>query len=228
MSAITMESGLGRAVRIYEATVGKKAVMAITGFILFGFVVGHLIGNLQIYAGPEKINAYAKLLRVSMPLLWTVRLVLLAAVVLHVVAALQLKKLNWDARPVKYVKYDPAHSTLSSRTMFWGGLTLAAFVIYHLLHFTTGTVHPDFVELSVYDNVVKGFQVLPVSTFYIIAMILLGMHLYHGLWSMLHTLGFSHPRYTPWIKRLAAVFAVLIAAGNISIPVAVLAGIIGS
>lgn len=214
--------------RFWQTTVGKKAIMAVTGFILFGFVVGHLIGNLQIFEPPEKINRYAALLKSLPALVWTARIVLLLAVGLHIWSSFQLWLMQRAARPVNYVKKVNLNSTYASRTMLWSGPLILAFLIFHLLEFTFGAVHPGapFDQDNVYNNVVLGFRVWPVSLFYIIAMIMLCYHLYHGLWSMFQSLGFSHPIYTPWLQRLAKVVAVLIAAGNISIPVAVLAGYI--
>lgn len=214
--------------RFWDTTVGKKAVMAVTGFILFGFIVGHLLGNLQIYEPPEKINHYSEMLRSVPSLLWGARITLLISVLLHIWASFALWSLQRAARPVPYIKKANLHSTYASRTMMWSGPIILAFVIYHLLNFTFGTVHPGgpFDQHNVYNNVVTGFQFWPSSVFYIIAMIMLCYHLYHGLWSMFQSLGFSHPVYTPWIQRSAKVAAVLIAAGYISIPVAVLAGFI--
>jgi succinate dehydrogenase / fumarate reductase cytochrome b subunit len=214
--------------RFWQTTVGKKAIMAVTGFILFGFVCGHLLGNLQIFLPPEKINHYAATLRSLPPLLWGTRITLLVSVILHIWSSFQLWLLQRQARPIKYVKRTSLNSTYASRTMLWSGPIIAAFVIFHLLHLTFGTVHPGgpFDEHNVYNNIVTGFQVWPVSLFYIIAMIMLCYHLYHGLWSIFQSLGFSHPVYTPWLQRFSKVVAILIAAGNISIPVAVLAGVI--
>jgi succinate dehydrogenase / fumarate reductase cytochrome b subunit len=214
--------------RFWQTTVGKKAIMAVTGVILFGFVVGHLLGNLQIFEPPEKINRYAATLRSLPALLWGARITLFVSVILHLWSSWQLWLLQRAARPIGYVKKVNAHSTYASRTMLWSGPIILAFVIFHLLHLTFGSVHPGgpFDEHNVYNNVVTGFQVWPVSLFYIVAMITLCYHLYHGLWSMFQSLGFSHPVYTPWLQRFAKLFAILIAAGNISIPVAVLAGFI--
>jgi succinate dehydrogenase cytochrome b subunit len=225
MSATTVNLSAG-SLRFWQTTVGKKAVMAVTGFILFGFVVGHLLGNLQIYLPPEKINHYAVLLRAVPELLWGVRIILLVSVILHIWSSFQLWSLQRRARPIPYVKKVNAHSTYASRTMMWSGPIILAFLIFHLLHFTFGVVHPGgpFVEGNVYNNVITGFQFWPVSLFYIIAMVLLCYHLYHGLWSMFQSLGFSHPVYMPWIKTAAKIIAILIAIGNISIPIAVLAG----
>lgn len=214
--------------RFWQTTVGKKVVMAVTGVILFGFVVGHLLGNLQIYLGAEKLNHYAEALRNLAPLLWGTRIVLLISVILHIWSSFQLWQGHREARPVGYVKKQNINSTYASRVMYWSGPIILAFIIFHLLHFTFGTVHPGgpFDVHNVYNNVVYGFQFWPVSLFYIIAMIMLCYHLYHGLWSMFQTLGFSHPVYTPWIQTIAKLVAILIALGNISIPVAVMAGFI--
>ena len=214
--------------RFWQTTVGKKAIMAVTGFMLFGFVVGHLLGNLQIFLPPEKINHYAQSLRNLGPLLWTARIVLLISVALHIWSSWQLWLVQRAARPVAYVKKANLNSTYASRTMVWSGPIILAFVIFHLLHLTFGSIHPGgpFIAHDVYNNVVTGFQVWPVSLFYIIAMIMLCYHLYHGLWSMFQTLGISHPVYTPVLRALAKIVAILIAVGNISIPVAVLSGLI--
>lgn len=224
-TAVTLPPG---SLRFWQTTIGKKAVMAITGIILFGFVVGHLLGNLQIYEGAKKLNDYAALLRMHPGLLWSARITLLVSVFLHIWSAYVLWVGHREARPISYVKKTNQNSSYASRTMYWSGPIVLSFVIFHLLNLTFGTVHPGgaYIEGDVYNNVVTGFQSLPVSAFYIFAMILLCMHLYHGLWSMFNTLGFSHPVYTPWIQRIAKLIAILIALGNISIPVAVLAGFI--
>jgi succinate dehydrogenase / fumarate reductase, cytochrome b subunit len=218
---------------LYRSAVGKKAVMAATGIILFGFVLGHLLGNLKLYLGPEALNSYSRFLRtVGEPvvpanvLLWAVRLVLIAAVVLHVWAAWQLSRASRAARPDAYVAGTRIHTTYASRTMRWGGVIILLFVIYHLLHLTWGTVHPAFVPGDVYHNVVTGFQVWWVSLFYIAAQVALGFHLYHGLWSMFQSLGWNYPRFNLWRNGFAHAFAWLITVGNISFPVAVLSGLV--
>ncbi len=208
----------------YHSTIGKKAVMAVSGLVLFLFVVGHLIGNLQIYEGPEKLNNYAVFLRSMPALLWTVRVTLLIMIILHIWSSVQLALRKFDARPAGYVRHKSTASSYASRTMYWSGPIVLAFIIYHLMDFTFGTVNPNFQEGNVYANVIASFQMIPVSVFYILAMLLLCLHLYHGLWSMFQSLGFAHPRYSPVLKRGAAVAAILIALGNISIPVSVLAG----
>jgi succinate dehydrogenase / fumarate reductase cytochrome b subunit len=231
MSTIAINP-VNRVVRFYEAPIGKKVIMALTGVILFGYVVAHLLGNLQIYGDPEQINKYAAFLHnpANAGLLWVARGALLVAVIMHIVASIQLWKLKSDARPVAYVKKDDAAATYASRTMMWSGPIVAAFVIFHVLHLTVGAVLPlqeiGPNEPNVRANVIAGFSNPAVSAFYILAMILLCMHLYHGLWSMFQSLGFSHPRYTPRLKKGAAIFAILIAIGNCSIPIAVMAGLV--
>ena len=222
-----------RAVRFYEAPVGKKAVMALTGVILFGYVLAHMLGNLQIYsADKQQINHYAAFLHspANAGLLWGARLVLLLAVGLHILASLQLWMLKRAARPQSYVKKDDPAASYASRTMMWSGPIVAAFVIFHVLHLTAGMVVPlheiGLNQPDVRANVIDGFSNPAISGFYILAMILLCLHLYHGLWSMFQSLGFNHPRYTPKLKTGAAIFAILIAIGNCSIPLAVMAGLL--
>ena len=231
MSAIATTSQLNRSIGFYDSTIGKKVVMAVTGVILFGYVLGHLIGNLQIYSSnPQQINDYAKFLHSHGVLLWVVRCGLLAAVVLHITASIQLWMLKQKARPQAYVKKDDVPASYAARTMIWSGPIIAAFVVFHILHLTVGSVLPLNVtptgEMDVRANVITGFQHPSVAVFYIIAMALLCMHLYHGLWSMFQSLGINHPRYTPLLKKFAAVFAWFVALGNISIPVMVMLGVL--
>ncbi len=209
-----------------SSTIGRKAVMAVTGVILFVFVLGHLVGNLTLYIGPAAINGYGEFLRTVAHgwALWAVRALLLASVVLHIWSATSLTLDSWAARPRGYRKWEPKDSTYASRTMRWGGVIVFAFIVFHLLHFTFGTVHPDFRPGDVYHNVVAGFQVWPVSAFYIVAMVLLALHLDHGVWSMCQTLGLQHPVYKRWARRGARLFALVVLIGNCSFPVAVLAG----
>lgn len=214
-----------------RSTIAHKAVMAVTGILLFGFVVAHMLGNFKVYQGPQKLDAYAEWLReVGTPafghgqLLWLARIVLLIAVALHIWSAVVVTRRSLAARPVAYRRLAHAESTYASRTMRWGGVIILLFVIYHLLHFTFGSVHPDFRTGAVYHNMIAGFRVWPVSAFYIVAMLALALHLYHGLWSMFQTLGWNHPKYNRYRRWFATAFAVVIAVGNISMPVAVLAG----
>ncbi len=213
---------------LLRSTIGRKVAMAGTGALLVGFVLAHMIGNLQVYLGPAALNAYAVFLRELLhgAGIWIARAGLLAAAAVHVWAAWSLTRESRRARPAGYRRLEPEESTLASRTMRWGGLTLLLFVVYHLLHLTSGTVHPDFIAGDIYHNVVAGFEVLPVSLFYLLANVALGLHLYHGVWSGCRTLGLSHPRHTRLAKAAGAALAVVVAAGNISVPLAVLAGIV--
>ncbi len=229
MSSIAIDSQAHRALRFYQASIGKKAVMAVTGVVLFGYLVGHLAGNMQVYLGQEQMDNYAAFLHSMPALLWGVRVLLLVCVAMHIVASIQLARLKQEARPVGYIKKKDAGSSYASRTMMWSGPIIAAFVFYHILDLTTGAANTmQFRELHAYENLVYSFRRIPVSGFYIFAMLLLGMHLYHGLWSMFQSMGFSHPRYTPVIRRAAAWVAILLTAGFISIPIAVLTGLVGS
>lgn len=207
---------------------GKKAVMAVTGAILFGFIIGHLAGNLQIFEGREKLNAYGHFLHSIGELLWPVRIVLIVSVLLHITATVQLALLKKRARPVGYSRKEAIASSYASRTMYWSGPIVLAFVIFHLLQFTAGYIHPQsqFIEGDVYHNVVAGFQVWWVSVWYIISVSLLGLHLSHGISSMFQSLGYNHPKHTPVLKSAAVVIAVLITLGYISIPISVLLGIV--
>jgi succinate dehydrogenase / fumarate reductase, cytochrome b subunit len=217
-----------RPVRFWESTNGKKVIMGVTGFILIAFILGHMLGNMQIYAGADKFNAYGHFLHGVPELLWIVRIGLLIAVGLHIWASVGLATRKIQARPVAYAKRQNTVSSYASRTMYWSGPILLAFVIYHLLHLTVGVVHPgsSFKEGDVYGNTVSGFQVWYVSAWYIFSMILLGLHLRHGFWSMFQSLGINHPRHTPILQKLALAFAVIITVGFISIPVSVLLGLV--
>ena len=217
----------------YHSAIGKKAVMAVTGIFLFGWIFLHMAGNLKVYTGPEHYNAYAAfLITMGAPLLpnkaalIVVRVLLLIAVWLHIQAATQLTIMNRKARPIGYADRDYVAATYAARTMRWGGVIIALFVIYHLLHLTFGTLHPNFIEGDVYHNFVTGFQVWWVSAFYIVANLALGMHLWHGLWSMFNSLGLSHDRFNPWKRSFATLFAVIVTVANISFPIAVLAGVL--
>ena len=211
----------------WRSTIGKKTVMAVTGLIGVGFVVGHMLGNLQMFKGAEAMNDYAHLLKSLGGLLWLARAILFGAVVLHVIAAFQLSRLRLAARPVGYQQGGQREvSTLASRTIRWGGLLLLIFIVFHILHFTTLTIFPDYSRTDVYGNVVKGFRNPLVSAFYVLAMVFLGLHLYHGAWSSLRTIGAVTPSANPLRRYGAAVVAVVVWAGFTAIPLAVLAGII--
>lgn len=221
--------------RFYASAVGKKAVMALTGVILFGFVFFHMVGNMKLYFGPEDMKEYARFLRVvgtpfvpESALLWVARIILLAAVVFHIHAAYALTIMNRRARPIDYHDRDFVSATYAARTMRWGGVIILLFILYHIAHLTFGArvVPVPFAREDVYHNVVAGFQVPWVSALYIIANLALGLHLYHGVWSMFNSVGLTQPKFNPWRRHFATAFAVIITAGNISFPLAVLAGVV--
>lgn len=225
MSATAVGLTGERAARFYDSTVGKKVVMAVSGIVLFGFIIAHLLGNLQFFEGPEKMAAYGRFLRVEPALLWAARLTLLAMVLLHIWSAIQLVLIKSQARPQGYVKKKSINSSYASRTMYWSGPIIAAFIVYHLLDFTFGTVNPGYQEGQIYENMVRSFSNPFISGFYILSMALLCLHLYHGGWSMFQTLGVGSPRYTPMLKRLSAIISIAIFLGFISIPLSVLTGL---
>ncbi|MCC6750861.1 MAG: succinate dehydrogenase cytochrome b subunit [Deltaproteobacteria bacterium] len=211
---------------VLRSSIGAKALMAVTGVVLFGFVLGHMVGNLQVFAGPERLNGYAKTLHSMPALVWIVRLTLLFALVLHIVASVKVAIRSKRARPERYHRVRYGAATYASRTMRLSGPIIAAFVIYHLMHFTTGNAHPSFQPGDVYHNVVVGFSNPLVSGFYILAQILLATHLFHGVWSLFQTLGLNRPGLDRRLRTGAALFATVVAVGNISMPVAVLAGLV--
>jgi len=211
-----------------SSTIGRKLIMAATGVVLFGFVIAHMLGNLQMYLGAEVFNGYAASLREILHGggLWIARAVLLAAVGLHIWAAASLTMLDRAARPVGYRQWAAQKSTYASRSMRWSGVFLLVFIIFHLLDLTIGTVHPSFTEGDVYHNVIASFRVVPVAVFYIAAMLMLGMHLRHGASSFLQTLGLNHPRHERAVQTVALGFAALVVLGNLTFPIAVLLGLI--
>jgi succinate dehydrogenase / fumarate reductase cytochrome b subunit len=215
---------MGRVETFWKSLVGKKVVMAVSGVILFLFIVGHLLGNLQIFLGPERLNAYSTFLKNTHEIIWAVRVVLLVALILHVIAAIQVAWASNQARRIGYEEKENIETNYAARTMIWSGPLIFLYVVYHLAMFTFLTTGPGYSPTDVYRNEVLAFQVPAISGIYVLAMIFLGMHLYHGAWSMLHTLGISSPRYRVLRKTVAPIVAVLITLGYISIPVAVLAG----
>ena len=207
----------------WRSTIGKKVVMGVTGLIGLGFVIGHMAGNLQAFSGEAKIDAYGALLHGPLhEVLLIARVVLIAAVLLHITAAYQLTMLSRAARPVDYANRKPQVSTLASKTLRWGGVLLLVFIVFHILHFTIGTVHPDFVAGRVYRNLSTGFAVKWVAAFYLVAMVALGMHLYHGAWSSMRTLGLAKQSAHPLKRYLPMVLAVVISFGFAVIPLAFL------
>ncbi|MGN6183048.1 MAG: succinate dehydrogenase cytochrome b subunit [Thermoanaerobaculia bacterium] len=207
--------------------------MAVTGLILFGFVFVHMLGNLKMYLGAVHFNEYSHFLRaVGAPavpesgLLWIARLVLLVAVVLHIHSAYSLTMMNRDARPIGYTNRGYVKASYAARTMRWGGVILLLFIIYHLLHLTTGTLHNNYVKDDAYHNVVTGLRVWWVAAFYIAANLALGLHLFHGVWAMFGSVGLTNPRFENWRRTFATAFALIVTLGNISFPIAILAGFV--
>ena len=226
-----------RVATLYRTTVGKKVLMAVSGVVLFSFVFAHMLGNLKMLSPPSDghfaMDVYAEFLReIGYPLLpqsgvlWIARLVLLAAVGTHIWSALQLARLSRAARPSGYEKADSLSLSYASRTMRWGGVILLLFVIYHLLHFTTGQAHSSFVAGAVHQNYVNAFRNPGVFLVYVIAQTALCFHLYHGVWSFFQTLGLSHPKYNHLRRPFAAGFAFVVFVGFLMPPTLVLTGVI--
>lgn len=218
---------------LYRHAIVKKAIMATTGVVLFGWLAGHLLGNLKVFQGAEKFNAYAEFLRtMGTPLLpesgvlWLVRALLTVAVVLHIWSATSLTLLNRRARTTGYEKSPGVQLDYAARTMRWSGYLVAFYIIYHLMHLTWGNAHHAFIPGNPYANLVSGFQIVPVALVYIGANILVGIHLYHGLWSLFQSLGLAHPAYNAWRRHFAITVSIGMSLGFISIPIAVLTRII--
>ena len=235
---------------LFSSSLGKKYLMAVTGAVLIAFVTGHLVGNLQIFAAPDKINGYAHFLQSLGPALWAVRLVLLACVLIHIWAAVQLTLENWNARPEQYEFRHTVQATVSSRTMRWTGVVVLAFILYHLAQFTVGWVHADEFKAGheylmtadfhllgfpvvakgqtvadVYSMVFLGFSHPVVSLFYILAVGLLSLHLAHGAESMFQSLGWRTERWAGALKKVVILYCVLYFLGNLAIPGAILTGL---
>ena len=210
--------------RIFSSTIGQKVIMAVTGLMMVGFVLGHMVGNLLIFAGQDALNAYAEFLQHGTHgLVWAVRGGLLAALALHIWSSVKLTRINSAARKTSYQhKLKVQKTSYAAITLRYGGFMLFCFIIYHLAHFTFGTGIEGFEKAEVYGNVIRGFTVPWVSGIYIIAMLALGMHLYHGVWSGLQTLGLNNPRYNALRKALSTLLAAAVVLGNCLIPIAVL------
>lgn len=228
-----------RVLTLYESSVGKKVVMALTGLFVVGWLAGHVTGNLKFFLGANaqgvpEIDHYAAWLReMGSPVLprgvglWTVRVLLAGAILLHILSAVSLYRQSHAARPGRYKKEESISFSYASRTMRWGGVIILLYIIYHLLHMTFGSLHPDFVVGEVYNNLVIGFQSPWVVGAYVIANLALGLHLYHGLWSLTQTLGLSHPRYNHVRRPLAGGIAFLIVGGFLTVPIAIFVGLVG-
>jgi succinate dehydrogenase / fumarate reductase, cytochrome b subunit len=218
---------MNRVAALWHTSVGKKAVMAVTGIIMVAYLITHVLANLLVFQGPEQINTYSRFLHGTGGALWAARLVLLAAVVLHILAAVQLTARRRSARPVGYAGgRDAQVSTFASRSIRWGGGLILVFLVYHILHFTLGTVHASFVEGDPYHNVAAGFASPLVVLFYELAMAAVGLHLYHGIWSSGRSLGLSPASPRPLRRQLALALSVIVWAGFTAIPIAVYTGVI--
>lgn len=220
---------------LYRSSLGKKYVMAITGIAILGFVLAHMVGNLKMYLGPAEFNHYAEFLReLLVPILprtvtlWLLRIGLIAAIVLHVHAAYSLTVVNHKARPVAYAsKRDYLAANYASRTMRWSGIIVGLFIVWHLFDLSwTGTGY-TFVRGAAYQNVVHSLSRFPVALLYIVANLALGLHLFHGVWSLFQSLGWNNPRFNKWRRGIAACVAGAIVVGNVSFPIMVLAGVVG-
>lgn len=219
--------------RPVQSSLGRKYVMAITGLLLVGFVIIHMAGNLLVFAGREPLNAYAAALKHNPGLLWTARLGLLVVFVIHLVLGLRLAFQNREARGVAYVYEDTVEANWASRHMLLTGLVLLAFIVYHLAHFTFGWIGPHAPvdparhDVDVYGMVIAGFRNPAITLSYVLAMVFLWLHLWHGAYSWLQSLGINHPRYNKFLRALGPVISTIVLVGNCSIPLAIYFGAIG-
>ena len=230
---------------LYSTAVGKKYAMAISGIAMMGFIFFHMIGNLKMYAGAADLDHYAHFLQTLLyPLapkgwvLWILRAGLVSMLFLHLHAAWSLTVLNRKARPVKYQSSrDYQIANFASRTMRWSGIIILVFIVWHLLDLTFGVVNAETGKMilhegdtepvkAVYASVIASFERTPVALFYVVANILLGIHLFHGAWSIFQSFGWNNPRFNKWRRSFATGFAAIVVVGNVSFPVAVMAGII--
>lgn len=218
----------------YGSAIGKKAVMAVTGIVLLGFVLVHMIGNLKLYYpdAERHLNEYGEWLRAfgepALPhtgFLWIMRGALILSFVLHIHAAISLTLMNRQARPVKYQGgRSYAAADYAARTMRWSGIIVGFYVLFHLADLTWGNANPDFIRGEPYNNLYYSFERVPVAIVYIVANLLLGLHIYHGAWSLFQSLGLANPRFNHWRRAFAVGLAAVIVVGNVSFPIAVLSG----
>lgn len=219
--------------RMWNSTLQLKVIVAVSGVVLLLFVVGHMVGNLQVFLGPAVFNAYGEKLRALPALLWVVRTGVLLFAITHIIATLRLSLLNNAARPVAYAKKQAVKATLASRTMVLSGLMLLAFVVYHLAHYTWKLTNPQYQALrdahgnpDIYAMVIAGFSNPLISISYIVAMILLGFHLAHGIASVFQTAGWATTHTLPRYERAALLITVVLVAGYVSIPAFILLGVV--
>lgn len=214
----------------FSTTIAKKAALAVSGMVLFGFTVGHMLGNLQIFLGPEVFNAYAASIKGTPALLWGVRTLLLVSVLVHVGIAFSLYSRSSAARNVGYRVKHNVVTSYAATTMKYSGPILLLYIVFHLAHFTAPGLSlgaAPFSHTDAYSNLVSSFQVPWVVAVYVLANLFLGLHLYHGSWSLFQSLGLSHPRYNPLRQRLAIALGLTVATGNVIMPLAVFAGFVG-
>jgi succinate dehydrogenase / fumarate reductase cytochrome b subunit len=219
--------------RFWRSAVGKKWVMALSGLALLGFVLAHMVGNLKVYLGASHLDEYAEWLRdfgePVLPrtvLLWGLRIGLIVAFVLHIVAAAQLTRMNQKSRSAYQSPRDYVAANFASRTMRWTGVIVGLFLLFHLADLTWGPANPDFVRGDVYDNLIASFERVPVAIIYIVANLALAFHIFHGAWSMFQSLGWNNPRFNIYRRYFAAAFALVIGIGNISMPLLVVTGVV--
>ena len=216
---------MATAVSFTGSSIGKKYVMALSGIALFGFLMIHMVGNLQIFLGQQRFNDYSASLHKLPALLWVARIGLIAAVLAHIVTSVQLVMRNAAARPKGYAKKVSVVTTYAARTMRWSGPIIFFYIVYHLLHFTLNLSHPGYEVSDLYTNVVASFKQAPISIAYLVANLCVGFHLYHGAYSLFQSLGANHPRYNDKLRTLAAALALLVTAGFVIVPVGVIAGL---
>ena len=222
------------AARFFGSNIGLKVLMAVTGVVMVGYLIGHVSGNMLIFAGRAQINAYSAFLHASPLLLWGTRIVLLASVLAHIWATIRFIGLRSSARPVAYGMKEPHGTTWAARTMYWSGPVIALFIVYHILHLTTGTLHPTYAKnvdpvthhVDVYQNLVDDFSRPLPSGLYIVAMLAIGLHLSHGVWSLLQTVGVNRPNWECALRSVGVVSGVLICGAFIAVPAAVLFGFV--
>jgi succinate dehydrogenase / fumarate reductase, cytochrome b subunit len=229
----TRARSAGTTLTLWQSTIGKKAVMAVTGLIMVLFLLLHMLGNLKIFFGPHDFDSYAAWLRtIGEPVLhdawflWIQRAVLLVVVVLHIVCAAQLSKRDLAARPTRYAHGQRARARFATRTMRWGGIILALFIVWHLLDLTVGVANPDFEKDRPYHNVVADFQVWWINIIYIVAVLMVGLHINHGFWSASQTLGLNRPARDRAIRTVGTTLAVTITAGFLAVPIGVMTGLV--
>ncbi len=217
---------MNRVIALWRSAIGKKIVMAVSGVVLVLFLISHMISNVTVFFDPVHLDNYGRWLRSLGPLLWVARLGLIAMAVLHITAAWQLTTMARAARPDGYQQVERQVATYAARTMRWGGVLLLAFIVFHLLHLTFGTLHPDFHEGEVGRNLITGLQPIPVALFYAVSMVALGAHFWHGIWSVFQTLGVNHPDWNRTRRATVVILTLVVAGGFLAIPLGALFGVL--